>query len=105
MAVLDGSYSAITDAAGVCVVDITTGARQRDWVVTQVSVEMSGSPGPPTTQCVIRKNAALVCPIRPELDTAAEAPPVTLNANDHLTVTWTAGTVGKVYIYYDDGRS
>ena len=107
MTALDGFYSAVTDATGTCLIDITTGARVRDWVVSQVSVEMSGSPGAPTTRCVLRKNGLLICPVKPDIDTAGGDPPVTLNASDHLTITWTGatpGTVGKISILYDDGR-
>ncbi len=106
MSAQDAYFSGVADTSGTCVIDITTGARVRDWVVSQVSVEMAGAVVG-TARCIIRKNGALIAPVRPDIDNASGEPPVTVNAADHLTVTWTSvpvGAIGKVFLIYDDGR-
>jgi hypothetical protein len=105
---IDSSFSAVTNTAGVCTVNITTGARVRDWTVYQISVEMLTAPvGSGGATCFIRKNGALITQVLATADAAAGDPPVQLNANDTLSVVWTGATpgdVGKVLAIYDDGR-
>lgn len=106
MTAIDAAFSAVTSASGVCAITITTGARSRNWTVTQISVEMPSAPA--TALCLIRKNNALITPVLPTYDTAAGDPPITLNPNDILTVTWTGAipaSLGKVTAFYDDGRN
>ncbi len=105
---IDSHFSAVTNAAGICAVSISTGARSRDWSVSQISVEMLTAPvGVGGAVCFIRKNGVLVTQVLATADAAAGDPPVQLNPNDVLTVVWeraTPGDIGKVFAIYDDGR-
>ncbi len=105
---IDSNFSGVTNSAGVCTVLISTGARSRNWSVSQISVEMLTAPtGVGGAVCFIRKNGALVTQVLATADAAAGDPPVQLNPNDVLTVVWeraTPGNVGKVFAIYDDGR-
>ena len=98
------TFSALVGAGGMAVVTMQTN-QLATWVISQVSVELTTAPAGAT--CALRHNGYLVTVLIPTGDAATGDPPVTLLPGDNATVTWTGctpGTVGKVLIYFDDGK-
>ncbi len=99
----DRNYTGVADAAGALTITITTGTRERVWVVTQVSARVTTAPIGAT--CELRKNGAFVTPIIATGDVASGDPPIELQGYDVMTVVWaglTPGSAGEVYIVYDE---
>lgn len=104
MAAGDLTLSVTVGAGGTATATITTRTALQTWTVSQVSVEMPGAPIGST--CDLRKEGALITPLIATGDAATGDPPVILRSGERLTVNFagcTVGTVGTVYVIYDDG--
>lgn len=91
-------------AGGIATVTIKTNGYDT-WTISQVSVEMATAPVGST--CALRQNGYLVTPLIATGDAATGDPPITLLPSDVATVQWsgvTPGSIGKVFLIYDDGR-
>lgn len=105
MSAAEIATTAVVAASGKATVTIKVQNGLDTWTISQVSVEMPTAPVGST--CYIRKNTYPVSPIIPTGDTAAGDPPVRLLPADLLTIEWagcTPGDVGKVLVFFDDGR-
>lgn len=103
MAYGDLAYSGVVTASGTLVITIKPTGRQI-WTVNQVSTSLTTAPI--GAQCFLKKNGNPVTPLIATGDVADGSPPVVLRPNERMTVEWsgcTAGTVGEVFILYDDG--
>lgn len=81
-------------------------SRPQTWVVSQVSVELSGLI-PAGATCRLRKNGSLITIIVPSGDAASGDPPVVLNAADEMTVEWagcTPGAIAKAFVIYAEAH-
>lgn len=99
------TYSVTIGAGGTGTVTVKTGSREA-WIISQVSIELPSAPSGAT--CDLRLNDRLVTLLIAPGDAATGDPPVTLLETDALTVNWagcTAGTVGKVLIFYEPRRN
>lgn len=93
---------AVVDAGGQAVADLSP-TSSADWMVRQVTVELSAAPLGST--CALRLNGVLVSPLIPTGDAAVEPPPVFVSPGDDFTVTWTGctpGQTGTVLMIYDE---
>ena len=100
------SYSGAVDADGNLEITFGPGSRTVQWVVSQVSVEMTTAPAGAT--CALREGIQLVTPLVPTGDTASGEPAIVLRGGDTLTATWagcTEGDTGRVYVIYDESRT
>jgi hypothetical protein len=99
------TYSVVIGAGGTGTVTIRTGSREA-WIISQVSIELASAPSGATAD--MRLNGSLVTLMVAQGDAAGGDPPVTLLDTDTLTINWTgctAGTVGKVIIFYEPRRN
>lgn len=105
MAQTDTRMTSQVTAAGIALIEFRVANGIGTWKVQQVSTEMGTAPIGAT--CEIRKNGAPVTPMIATGDVAGGDPPVTLLAQDVMTIRWagcTPGDVGTATIFYDDGR-
>lgn len=80
------------------------GAKTRQWLVQQVSIQMDAAPLGAYAQ--LFKGNRLISPMLPT-DVAGAGAPVLLSGTETMTVRWsavTAGLQGRVTVIYDDGR-
>jgi hypothetical protein len=104
MTAADLSLTVTVGVAGTATARIQTKTKFQTWTVSQVSVEMATAPLGAT--CDVRKDGILITPLIPTGDAASGDPPVTLRPGQTLTVNFagcTPGSVGSVYLIYDDG--
>ncbi len=98
----EATYSAVA-SGGTATIEIRT-TTNRDWTVSQISIEMATVTAGIT--CEMRKNGTLVTLLIPNGDSAGGDPPILLRPGDVITVTWRGGVatgiVGKAYVLSDD---
>jgi hypothetical protein len=92
--------SAITDAAGVCLISFRVPG-QVAWQVEQITIDMPGAPLGATAD--LRVNGALITPLVATGDAAAGDPPLPVYAGDIVEIRWTgatSGDQGKALVIY-----
>jgi hypothetical protein len=95
---LDGTVP----ASGILSITFGPKARTRSWLVSQITIQMDGSPLGSYAQ--LFKGDRLVSPML-STDVAGAGAPILLSGTETMTVTWrstTSGLQGRVFVIYDD---
>lgn len=96
------TYTGQVDSSGNLTLTISSRNSIVNWVVSQVSVEMSTAPV--GAVCTLRKGGYFVTFLIPTGDAAGGDPPIYLRPGESMTVEWTgctSGDTGAAFVVYD----